>query len=409
MPYLAWSVLRFPLLCLLVIGLFGSCKPPGNGNQPSDKHYSLYILGKDGVDYMLETNSLDKGTLKPEDDGIKLYGSVMDRDIIVHQGFYYHLNRKKPIFEKYKKQGKTLKTIASIPLEDFYIENFKWIDDQTLLLTGLSNKQALKVRYMLLNTAEMRVISAGFIPVEVPGSIYSAISVGIVEPKDKEVLIGYTFHRQTSASSYTTSDTTYMAVYTFPEMKLRKLTKDTRSTYPGGMNTIQPYSFYDEKKDYYLMTCPGIALGNRTELPTAIMRIKAGDTVLDPDYFFNISDSPIKNHAYGIWYLGNGKAIIRSERKDLFKGLNDHYSTPHFEFYILDLAKKTTTKLDLPLDKGTRKQCVIVQDDIAYIAVNSPKEGNYVWIYNIKDGSLKRGLQMSGQTDFILRIDKLQD
>jgi hypothetical protein len=39
--------------------------------------------------------------------------------------------------------------------------------------------------------------------------------------------------------------------------------------------------------------------------------------------------------------------------------------------------------------------------------VNSSTEGNFIWIYNIRTGSLKKGLELAGNTDFILRMDKL--
>jgi hypothetical protein len=183
--------------------------------------------------------------------------------------------------------------------------------------------------------------------------------------------------------------------------------KETRSTYPGGINTVQSYSFYDEQGDFYFMSCPGIALGNRPDLHTGIFRIRENALQTDPEYFFDISASGINNHAYGLWYLGHGKAIIRSERKDLYKGLGDHYSTAHFEFYVLDLKAQTVKKLDLPLDKGTRRECVIVEKGIAYIAVNSTKEGNFIWLYDIRTGTLRKGLQLAGDTDFIMRIDRL--
>ncbi|MNV42972.1 hypothetical protein D3C71_1346750 [compost metagenome] len=172
---------------------------------------------------------------------------------------------------------------------------------------------------------------------------------------------------------------------------------------------VQPYSFNDEKGNYYFMTCPGIALGNRADRPTGIFRINTGEDALDRNYFFNISGSIINNHAYGIWYVGGGLAIIRTERKDLFKGLSDHYSTAHFEFYLLDVyAGKVLKKLALPLDKGTRRASIVVSGDIAYISINSTKEGNYIWLYNIKTGSLTKGLQLAGNTDFIMRMDQLK-
>ncbi|MET4141121.1 hypothetical protein [Pedobacter sp. UYP1] len=401
-------VKTFLLSCLLVLFFCTSCNQNNHQDlSPSKKKYSLYILGKDGKEYLLETDSLNSGSVRPEEEGALLDGDVMDRDVIVHQGYYYHLSRKKASFEKYKLNGSTLTLLAAMPLKDFSIENYNWIANDTLLLTGLNKADYTQVKYISLNTDKMQQTSAGEINIPRPSGKFTSVSIGFAELRKGKMLLGYTYNEQLSSSNYSTSDTTYVAVIKYPGMQLIKTDKDTRSTSPGGTNTIQSYAFNDEQGNYYFMSCPGIALGNRPELPTGIFRINAARETIDKSYFFDISGSVIKNHAYGIWYLGHHKAIIRSERKDLFKGLSDHYSTAHFEFYILDLLKKDIKKLDLPLDKGTRRECVIVKDNLAYIAVNSTLNGNYIWSYNISNGTLKKGLQLAGDTDFIMRADKL--
>jgi len=368
----------------------------------------MYILGKDGKEYIIETNSLDSGKILPEKQGAILDAKAMDRDIIVKNGSYYHLNRKKAELSKYDVHNDSLHAIASIPLKDFSIENYFWVGEDSLLLTGLDIKAFKQTKYVLIETGKMNLLSSGNLPIPQPFERFTSMSIGFVELRKNHLFIGYTYHQQLSSSNYTTSDTTYIAELNYPKMNLLKVEKDTRSTYPGGINTVQSYSFNDEQNNYYFMSCPGIALGNRPDLPTGIFRIKAGEESLDKDYFINISSSLINNHAYGIWYLGNNKAIIRSERKDLFKGLGDHYSAAHFEFYIIDLAAaKVLKKLTLPLDKGTRRECVTVKDNVAYIAVNSSTQGNFIWIYDIQTGRLKKGLELAGNTDFIMRIDNL--
>lgn len=400
----------FLLLTSVVLLLchYSCSQKPKNSNISAGRNYSIYILGKDGKEYIIETNSLDSGKILPEKQGAILDPKTMDRDIIVKSGSYYHLNRKKAELSKYDVQDDSLHTIASVPLKDFSIENYFWAGKDSLLLTGLDIKDFKQTKYILIETGKMTLLSSGNVAIPQPSGKFTSMSIGFVELRKNHLFIGYTYHQQLSSSNYTTSDTTYIATLDYPKMNLLKIEKDTRSTYPGGINTVQSYSFNDEQNNYYFMSCPGIALGNRPDLPTGIFRIKAGAENLDKDYFINISSSLVKNHAYGMWYLGNNKAIIRSERKDLFKGLSDHYSTAHFEFYLIDLSTaKVIKKLDLPLDKGTRRECVIVKNNIAYIAVNSSTEGNFVWMYDTKTGSLKKGLELAGNTDFIMRIDKL--
>jgi len=398
------------VLLLIFLFLLNCCFSCNNGH-PADKFsgtkkYSLYILGKDNKEYILQTNTLDSGLLYPERDGAELNVKEMDRDYIVKDGCYYHLNRKKASFSKYQLKAKVLKEVSNIPVKDFSIENFQWLGKDTLLLTGLDDHDFAQVKYLLLQTAAMKVLSGGDIAIPRPSGKFSSMSVGFVEMRHKQLLMGYTYHENFGPSDYTTSDTTYITTVDYPGMKPLHTDKETRSTYPGGINTVQSYSFNDQQGDYYFMTCPGIALGNRPELPTGIFRINKGSTATDKGYFFDLS-SAIQNHSYGMWDLGHHQVIVRSERKDLFKGLGDHYSTAHFEFYVADLKQQTVHRLNLPLDKGTRRECVIVKNDMAYISVNSSKEGNFIWLYNIRTGSLKKGLQLAGDTDFILRIDRL--
>lgn len=396
------------ITALLFISLLFSCKERSSGTgSDTKKKYAIYILGKDAKEYMLETNELDSGILYPEKAGAALDEKSIDRDMIVRDGFYYRINRRKASFLKYKVEDGRFSQAASAPLEDFAADNFYWISKDTLLLTGLNAQDFTQAKYALIQTTEMKVLVVGSLAIPAPSGKYTSISTGFTELKGHKLLIGYTYHQKLSSYDYTTSDTTYVASFSYPELKKLATEKDIRSTYPGGTNLVQPYTFNDEKGDYYFMTCPGIALGNRADLPTGIFRIKAGESQPDKGYFFNISASLIHNHGYGIWYLGGNQAIIRTERKDLFKGLNDHYSTAHFEFYLLDLSGKVLKKLALPLDKGTRRACIIVKGDTAYIAVNSTKEGNYIWLYNIKTGALKKGVQLAGDTDFIMRIDEL--
>jgi hypothetical protein len=400
------------LAFLLCISLFlFHCCISCTGSHPESRwtaagRYSFYILDKDNREYILQTSSLDSGVLAPERDGAELNVREMDRDNIVKEGFYYHLNRKKALFSKYEVIDKVLKEVAAIPVKDFSLENFHWLGKDTLLLTGLDGHNFSQVRYLLLQTAQMKLLSAGPVDIPLPSGRFSTMSVGFVERRLNQLLIGYTYHQNFGASDYTTSDTTYVTTVSYPAMKRLHTDKDTRSAYPGGINTIQSYSFTDQQGDYYFMTCPGIALGNRPDLPTGIFRINKGSDAIDKNYFFNLS-AAIHNHAYGMWSLGHQQVMVRAERKDLFTGLGDHYSKAHFEFYVADLAHHTLRKLDLPLDKGTRRECVIVKDDTAYISLNSSTEGNFIWLYNIRTGSLKKGLQLAGDTDFILRMDRL--
>lgn len=394
-------------ILLIFICFLGACT--ADDLVIRDGKYSFYVLGKDGKEYILESNQLDSGILEPEKNGFLLNAKDMDRDVLVKNGFFYHLNRKNELFSKFELSGNGLRSTHEIKLQGFALENFNWISKDTLLIVGLNTTSYNQVKYFLIETNQMKIIKAGDLSVPKPVGKFKSISVGFIKKRKESIFVGYTYNFPISKADYSTSDTMYVSKLKYPEMEFLDTDKDIRSTYPGGENTVQSYSFTTENGDFYFMSCPGVALGNRPDLSTGIFRIKEKSNSVDKEYFFNISDSKIANHAYGIWYIGNQKAIIRSERKDLFTGLSDHYSVPQFEFYILDLDKQSVKKLSLPLDKGTRRECVFLEGSKAYIAINSNTGGNFIWEYDINKQSLKKGLQISGDTDFILRMDKLKN
>lgn len=391
------------ILCCITVGM-ATCQHAG---KQLPQPYSLHLLDKNNNEYVIAVNNLDSGIILPERITEMLPDSI-SRNMIVKDGYYYQLRRKSNTFTKYALQNGLLTPIAKLQLNDYGEENYLWAGQDTLLLSGL-NTASNNGKYYLINTQKMTVIASGILGISRPEGIYKSTSIGFVTKRNDTLLIGYTFHPTMENGTYTTSDTMYLASLKFPSMEPLAVEKEWRSTYPGGINSIQSNDFADEQGAYYFMTCPGIAMGHHPTAPTAIMRINAGEHTIDKNYFFNLSASVIHNHAYGLWYLGNGKALVRAERKDLYTGLSDHYSVPHFEFYLLDIGKQQVIrKLPLPLDKGTRKECVLVKGNTAYIAVNNPDSGNYIWKYDIQNDRLSKGLQLSGITDFILRIDRLQ-
>lgn len=406
MHFFSAKKLKSILIVLTVtISLF-ACKNSSSSLDQAQK-YSLHVLDMAGKEYVFTTNDLEAGTINPENVSEALPDSV-SRDIIVKDGCYYHLARKSAIFTKYNLIDRNFSAVSYLQLKDFEQENFIWIGRDSLLLSGL-NDTFNAGKYYLINTKEMSVIASGLLDIEKPKGKFSTASIGFVKKRKDTLFVGYTFHPPMRNASFTTSDTMYVSRIVYPSMKSIGLEKELRSTYPAGVNNVQTNEFTDEKGDFYFMSCPGIAMGNRPELPTAIFRIKAENSHLDKAYLFNVS-ALVGNHAYGLWYLGDGKAIVRSERKDIFKGLADHYSTPHFEYYLLDIAKQQMIKkLDLPLDKGTRKDGIIVNGNKVYIAVNSETDGNYIWNYNLKTDKLTKGLKLGGVTAFIVRLDKLVD
>ncbi|GAB3250985.1 hypothetical protein GCM10027347_09130 [Larkinella harenae] len=381
------------------------CTPEKKDSTPDHKKkYSLYVMMKDGAEYLVQTDTLDSGFMDPLAQGTRVTPSRLFYELIVHQNQYYRLSWKDSKFLRNTVENKEFKQTGSIQLTgQWSVDNYNWLGD-TLLILGHDFRQS-EVRYAKITLDHLKA-QEGTVNLPKPTDGFNSMSIGFSTFLNGDLYLGYTYHK-TGLNSYTTSDTLYVTQLTYPGLKTVRTFKDSRSTYPGGINTRQSHFFTDENGDFYFIACPGIALGDHPSKPTGIFRIRKSDGALDPDYFFNLSASPIHNHGYGFWSIGHGKAIVRTERKALFRGMQDHYLVPHFDFYVLDLARQTTTRLNLPLDKGTARNCVLMENGRVYITLNPNTEDSYVWIYDPATGSLRKGLQFDKQVDYVIRLDRL--
>lgn len=400
--------LHFIIFALLVVAFLPGCRKQSNEKEPiTGKKYSIYAMMKNGKEYIFQTDSIHSGEINPEKSGARVVPAPLYYELIVRDGQYYSIDRRKSAFVRYKIADGEFVRDTAVAITGFSsVENYNWLSQDSLMILGYDD-DARKVRYVKIDVRNLSV-TQGTVPVPAPFGTYNWLSIGFSQFLENKLYIGYCYHTYT-LDNYTTGDTIYTAILDYPELKPLKTLKDTRSVYPGGVNTRQSHSFVTENGDFYFIACPGIASGNYPQKPTGIFRIQKSHEEIDPAYFFNISASAIKNHGYGFWYVGKGKAIVRTERKGLYTGMKDHYKVPHFDFYLLNLEKQTTSRLPLPLDKGTSRQCVLVENGTAYITVNSGNEGCYVWALNPETGTLKKGLKFSEDTEYILRLEPLTD
>ncbi len=394
---------------LILTGILGLCIAcDWRARQPAKK-YSLLIMSKDQKQYIYQTDSLHSGTVNPIEQGALLdHPARIWYYMLVRDGYYYYVDQKSEYFVKGQLRNHEFVRLDSVRLPGFgYADNAAFLDRDTIFF--INHSVGLKPK----RYAKVDVHTLGFIaddlPLPTPKPPFDNMSVGFEFWKASKLYLGYTYHFHNADLGYGSSDTVYLARLSYPEMKLEHLDKDSRSTYPGNVNTAQNNTFQDEKADFYFLSCPGIVRGANPDQPTAIYRIKASESQLDTSYFFNISASPIQNHAYGLWYLGGSKALIRSERKDLFKNYKEHYLVPHIEYYQIDLQTRQVHRLDLPLDRGSSRTCVLVEGDQAFITINDGKGNNDVWVYSWKNQSLKKGLHLTGEVDYIFRLDRVNE
>ncbi|GGM96953.1 hypothetical protein GCM10010967_33440 [Dyadobacter beijingensis] len=396
----------FSFVSLLFCASLAGCSHSGDARI---KRYSIVTGSVDGGLYIYQTDNLDSGAVDPIAQGVKLAGPPrIWYYLLVRDGFYYYVDSKSEYFVKAQVRDERFVHLDSVHVPDFsYPDNALFTDGDTAFL--VSHSMGVKPKlFAKVNTGTMQA-TIGTLPLPHPEKPFDNMSVGFEMWREGHLWMGYTYHYANRTMGYGSSDTVYVARMTYPGLALEHVDKDPRSTYPGNVNTAQQNTFADEAGDFYFMSSPGIVRGANPDQPTGIYRIKKGGMGIDSAYFFNVSASPVQNHAYGLWYLGNHKALLRSERKDLFKTYKEHYMVPQMEYYEVDLLTRQVRKLDLPLDRGSSRTCVLVQGEKAYITINDGKGNNDVWIYRAASRSLTKGLHLKGNVDYIYRIDRLYE
>lgn len=395
--YTSTSIL---FMVLTLCGLSG-CEKRDIGNVEEGTQYSAVLcVGSwpNTAYYISSISSLTSGTISLKGNGAEMTGKVYAQDVIQKDGFYYHANAGSGRLGKYHVENGVLLIDKEIPFSYLNWSSYTWVDDNTLVIFGEGKGEA---RYAIIKVDKM-TIKAGKLNLNPIANGFQAYNIGFAEYRSNKLFLGYTF-TSTDWTNYPNMPVyakSFVAVIDYATMGVEKSLEDTRSTGLGGPSVYAPSSFVDENNDLYFISDP-VNIYDYSR-PSAMYRIKNGATEIDPTYYFNFSAASNNEMAPAMWYIGNGKAIIRSR----IAGQSidaDHY------FCVVDARNGAfIKKLDLPVDKGERMvNGVIIEDGKAFIAVNAA-DRDYIWQYDPATDKLTKGVEFVGGIDYILRIEKLK-
>ena len=397
-------MMRYMPLKPLVLGLlafaFTSCDN-SNNNGPAEpeeqgQYSAIVCVGSwpNTAYYIASVPSLKEGQISLQGNGAEMTGKVYAQDIIQRDGFYYHANFGSGRFGKYHVENGALVVDKEVPFTHLNWSSYVWVDDQTLVIFGTGEGEA---RYAIVKVADM-TLTIGKLNLESFPKGFDEYAIGFAEYRDSKLFIGYSF----TSSTYTPNMPVYqkfgVAVVNYPVMTTESTISDIRTTTPGGPVVYAPASFQDENGDIYFITDPVYNYDYKS--PSMVYRIKKGTTQLDAAYNFNFSAATSNGMGAAMWYIGNGKAIVRT------RVAGQSIDADH-SFSVIDVKNGTfIKKLDLPVDKGERMvQAVIVEDSKAYISVNAADK-DYIWEYDPATESLTKGAEFVGGIDYILRLEK---
>ena len=388
------------LIALTAFTLNGCSDSDDNGGTPvqeEGKYSAILCVGAwpNTAYYIADVPSLTSGTISIKGNGAEMTGKVYAQDIIQKDGFYYHANFGSGRFGKYHVEKGALVIDKEVPFTFLNWSSYVWVDDQTLVIFGDAEGEG---RYAIVKVADM-TLTTGKLELKAKPTGFTGYNVGFAEYRDGKLFVGYGYSfSDWSVKPLPVNPDFNVAVVSYPSMKTESTITDTRTTTPGGPIVYAPASFKDENGDIYFISDP--VAGYDYKSPSVVYRIKNGATTLDPTYFFDLSAKTDNGMGAAMWYIGNGKAIVRTRIK------GESIDADH-SFSVIDVKTGTfIKKLDLPADKGERMvNAVVVEDGKAYIAVNAADK-DYIWEYDTASEKLTKGAEFVDGIDYILRLEK---
>lgn len=187
-------------------------------------------------------------------------------------------------------------------------------------------------------------------------------------------------------------DTAFVAVYSYPDFKFKTLIKDTRLGNIGSWNAFNGLQ-KDENGDIYAMSNTSLTNGFSKDFGhSGFMKIKAGETKFDEDYYFDYE--ALTGYKVAHWlYLGKGK-VYAEVSTDQNAGA---WSDAKDICVIIDLVNKTSTTIDeIPMHSGQggRRFVAFQEGGYVYAPVNT-NEGVYIYRTDIATGTAVRGARIS--------------
>ena len=353
------------------------------------------------TDYLVSTDTLMSGDISIVGNGVELTG--------------YHF---------YQQTGKYLTTVTytDVNVGTIYkvnedkklVEHTKFTIDRLHLFQDISSTELLAVNIPFKvegnNYATFYQVNAE------TGSVMLKGKVNLYEPtngtEEQAVFSGMTlrgdklfvpfFPIADSKFNSTHTDTAYVAVYSWPSLAYEKRITDDR-TGPIGSYASQGHIFTTESNDIYTESPCSYSTGaSQQTRPAGILRIKAGETEFDKDYFLNIEELSGGFKVCNTFYLGGNKVLASIfTTKHTFA---DRWARKDVKLAIIDLSAKSLTYITgVPIhyggETGMYNNHFMVDNGKIYIKINST-EGLYM--YEVDPGTYtgRRGAKITGKEIF---------
>ncbi|BDS11216.1 DUF4374 domain-containing protein [Aureispira anguillae] len=392
--------------CLLLATSFGlvACKDtivePTNVN--SGITYALKTTGNDETEFLLTQEDLMQGELSAVNNGIEQTG----------WRFYYPVG--KTLFASgYSDDNQCAgfafdETGTLVNKGEFIFDNalemFGSADnDQTLLAMEIPRAgfQNRRLYFIDVNTVGVKKIVGTKIFESTTDSLI-AWPTALTVRGDKLFI---PFQKLDVHGNFSTPepDGALVAVYSYPNVgsQPEKIISDPR-TCNIGVNGMTTGLIEADNGDLYSFSCGAVMAGFTalSSKPSAILRIKSGETEFDQNYFFDIEVATNGGKIFWFDYVGNNKAIARILTADNPTAPWGAYGRDIFnqKLVILDLENKTVTDVaNVPLHAKRYTSPIFVEEGKVYVSIETAADA-YVYQVDIATATATKGAKILGKT-----------
>jgi len=273
---------------------------------------------------------------------------------------------------------------------------FSQIDNQTMMGIEIPN-DAESGNMMTFYTVDINSVSINnrkTTPIT-PLSVFEWPSLtGLCRSGDKIYMTYFHMNPKSFETKYT--DTTYVAVFSYPDMALEKIMKDIR-TGPAGSWYAHNGIFKVESGDMYIMSNSAISNGySQSTKNAAFLRIPSETTEFD-DYYFDFESKSGGLKPAHIQYIGNG--LVFAEVSTIKPQTSaDRWGDKSLKCCIIDLYNQTIkdiTSIPVHNGNGGRRFAVLVDNGYVYVPITEESGNIHIYKVDPQTASAEKGARVS--------------
>lgn len=369
--------------------------------QTSDITMAFKTTGGEEPEFIITQENIMDGSISAEGTGIEQAG----------WRFYYPVG--KTLFASGYSEDNRANAYAK-NVEGEVVEKGQFTFDNALEMFGHGNDEETLLAMEIPRTGyaprKLYFVDANEVEVEkiVETSIFESEEDELVawpsalEVRDDQLFVP--FHKMDAEGFFTTPnvDTAFVAVYSYPDVEEEpvKIISDSRTSNIG-VNGVTTGLIEAEDGDLYSFSSGAEMAGfaPASTKPSGILRIPAGETEFDEDYFFNVEEATDGEKLFWFDYIGDNKAIARLLTHD-DGGVWGAFGREVFNqrLVILDLEAQTVTEVsNVPLHAKRYSSPVLVEDGKVYVSIETETEA-YVYQIDIENANGTQGAKIEGKT-----------